>query len=196
MGPAWGVERLVRKAGRTCQKDGCGRTVHARGLCAQHYDSARWRGEIQIRRHSPTTKEKQPCPKDGCGRPAYARGLCRRHYGTEWRRLKRGTAPDWSLKRCIPSDAKCFACGKPAKRRGRYVYLCNMHGQYEYQRIAWWGRPYGTEADTPEGFDPGYAGSEADDEAKIDRLLAERDVRFDDREKPRALDPWFQRNPP
>jgi len=138
----------------------------------------------------------------GCDRTGSGRGvngtLCKTHYLTEAKRKERGAPPlrvgEVPRGNAMAEGARCFVCGRNAKRRGRYVYLCGPHGIYEHQRIKKGRPPYGSESDIPPGFDGPVATDETEDEAKIDRLLAARRTLLDDREELRALDPWFLRS--
>lgn len=58
-----------------CERDGCHRRSHGKGLCKTHYNADRKRLLRQQRR----------CKKPGCEGPYYARGLCRSHYHRQYK---------------------------------------------------------------------------------------------------------------
>lgn len=51
---------------RLCREEGCGKKVHAHGLCMRHYVTKRKR-------------EAPMCLFSECGRPSYSHGLCKEH---------------------------------------------------------------------------------------------------------------------
>ena len=64
---------------RICEVEGCEREHAARGLCRNHYQQAKARGEFGH----------DVCSVASCPRPGFLKGMCRTHYAREERRDER-----------------------------------------------------------------------------------------------------------
>ena len=100
-----------------CSEDVCVRTVHAKGLCKQHYDSKYMAGEAG----APGW-----CSIDGCTLHVYAERLCNKHYQ---RKLKygdpmhlKGSPPAFGGCRWL--DGSMSPCGAPV---GGPSWWCAEH---------------------------------------------------------------------
>lgn len=85
---------------KTCDKAGCYKPIHARGLCNYHYYRAIRTGEITPIKYSGT------CTIPGCNSPTHARNLCDYHY----RRFIRGRALTSPHKKTISEARKKYPC--------------------------------------------------------------------------------------
>jgi hypothetical protein len=190
---------LVRQV--NCAGEGCTREARAKGLCDRCY-LKEWRKVRAAKGEVPKRQETRTCEccagRSDIHLSPQGLVLCARCRSIAKKRgqpIAKGERIPRTMQR-FPANEPCFQCSKAAVRRGRHVYLCEYHYQRECD-----GRssPFGTDEDTPPGFRHAAVDSpeiEAEDEAKIDRILTERRAQFDDREEPRALDPWFQRDSP
>jgi len=91
------LKGLGRRAGKTrvCSVRGCGRKHYAKGLCVNHYQSARLKAKkvkvtqaVSKRRGRPRVEPKI-CSKPGCQKIVEAKGLCMNHYQQMRRKARR-----------------------------------------------------------------------------------------------------------
>jgi hypothetical protein len=72
---------------KTCSVESCAKPVHARTLCAMHYQRQRQFGQVgeaAPRRAINGTHTGKTCEVNGCARPVRCRGLCNTHYSRWW----------------------------------------------------------------------------------------------------------------
>lgn len=68
----------------TCKAEKCGKEVHAKGYCDQHY--RKWRkGEMGKARY-------RTCTEEGCRKPRSRRSLCEEHFAKKHGKAKEGAA--------------------------------------------------------------------------------------------------------
>ena len=90
---AKGPGRKPRKV-KVCSVRGCGKKHYAKGLCVNHYQSARNRAQKEKATSQRIVKPNRPrvepkmCSIKGCGKKVVARGLCMNHYQQMRRKAK------------------------------------------------------------------------------------------------------------
>lgn len=135
----------------TCSIEGCGRAMHARGLCGAHYQR-NLRGLPLDTPLRPAPGAREGCSVEGCERPHNAHGLCKKHYTDEWWD-RRGNGDGYTARRAhhlavkygltdadymamvAAQDGRCALCGSdPARSGGRgdkwlHVDHCHSTGR-------------------------------------------------------------------
>ena len=80
-----------------CRIEGCDRMIHAKKLCASHYQK-------QYNLKETEDKSKQ-CKYEGCKRIHYAKGYCRKHYGIfQISKRKKSEYRPWAWPKGIPKE--------------------------------------------------------------------------------------------
>lgn len=84
------MEGKAPAAKGSCEVEGCGGKILARGLCCRHYYQVKRHGHVTCaaRRDRPRS-----CAETGCPEQPYARGLCLRHYQRGWRATRGPRGP-------------------------------------------------------------------------------------------------------
>ena len=103
-------------ASRLCNVDGCGKTVHCKGMCQMHYTRLRRTGTTDAR----APYERPVCSVADCETRAHSHGFCRRHL-ERWRRYgspEAGKPSPTELREFLDSSLdmetdKCIVCQFP-----------------------------------------------------------------------------------
>jgi len=106
----------------TCQVEGCGNPVRARGWCSKHYQRWSRTGDPLKNISERGVKGSAICSVSNCGEPAISRGWCSLHY----QRWRRHNDPVGETKRGICSAA---GCSEPHMAQG----YCRDH-YYRFRR--------------------------------------------------------------